>query len=127
MADQVVQIADEVGKFVSNIAVLVTEGVWEGVRDLNPVLTGYSRSNWLVQAGTPDGDTVGTRLGGVDNASAPASMNALRSGGYRMEQGAIYITNNVHYIRHLNSSHAAAGFVEVGILRGITAGLSRIA
>jgi hypothetical protein len=86
-----------------------------------PVDTGWARSNWLFAVGGPAPGPVGTRES-VDSSEATTQAASL-VGGYRLGQGAVYITNNVPYIydlEHGSSRQAPKGFVIRSILGGVS-------
>ena len=76
-----------------------------------PVDTGRARANWLVSLGTPRTETV--EVGGRPD---PGRVVAPR-----VPQQAIFIANNLPYIRRLNegsSTQAPASFVEMAVAEG---------
>jgi len=86
-----------------------------------PVDTGWARSNWLINIGSP----ITTPAG--EYGPAPASTAALSAGQgsmllYSVHQGPVWISNNVPYIVFLNegsSKQAPAGFVQAAIERAV--------
>ncbi len=77
-----------------------------------PVDTGHARANWLPSIGVP---ATAETHSAATHAAAVASLL-----GYRIENGALYVTNNVPYIGLLNlghSSQAPLGFVELAMAR----------
>lgn len=80
-----------------------------------PVDTGWARSNWLPSVGVPRGETVGAP-GALDQG--PARVGQSEVAGWGIQDGPIYIANNVPYIRRLNggsSNQAPAGFIEAAV------------
>lgn len=87
----------------------------ERFQAVNPVDTGWSRSNWLASIGRPREGTIGSKED-VDNTQAILSLTSISS--WTFSQGSAYLVNNVPYIRDLNngsSPQAPAGWIEMGI------------
>lgn len=115
------KLRDQIGKVVKR---LTAEVVAELVED-NPVLTGWSRSNWipgtgaptLVPVGSPDStNTPGSRL---DSAAVDAGL-AVIVATYDIKQGVVTVRNNVPYITNINDFHPTkAGFVQTAIDRAV--------
>lgn len=81
-----------------------------------PVDTGRARSNWLPSVAGP---RIGQVVEPRDPASAVAETASVASTAKPGD--AVYITNNVPYVRRLNdgsSAQAPAGFVERAVQRG---------
>lgn len=77
-----------------------------------PVATGRARANWFLDVGAPVVRIVEPNQGQTEQAAAATAAT------YRLSAGAIYVSNNVPYIRRLNDGHsqqAPAGFVEDSI------------
>lgn len=92
----------------------------------NPVLTGFSRSNWLLSVATPIRSTAGTLLS-IDTSAQEAGIGQILR--WKFEQGSAYLVNNVDYIGKLNagsSAKAPAMFVEMAIAKGITEAINRV-
>ena len=82
-----------------------------------PLDTGRARSNWLVGLGAPRREMIPT-FGKEVAASTALALGMAVISGYRKEQ-AIYITNNLPYIRRLNdgwSAQAPSGYVETAVM-----------
>jgi len=108
---------------VKIIALDITDGLMEDT----PVDTGWAMSNWIPQIGTPFEGPVGAR-DSVDTAEQEMGM-AQVAAQYRLEDGPVFITNNVPYIEALNAGHsdkAPAGFVEAVIARVVEESNRRI-
>lgn len=106
-------------RLMSRLALNVTALL---VKD-TPVDTGWARANWVPSIGAPRERTAGTRAaaeaGQVD--LAPQVRGQAEVAGYKLGP-AIFISNNVPYIKRLNSGssrQAPAGFVQSAIFRGI--------
>ena len=89
----------------------------------NPVATGFSRANWFMNSGVPLISNVAPSISAVgsqrDIQEATIAKIKLT---YKLNQGAIFITNNVPYIGDLDagtSAQAPSGFVRQSILSGI--------
>ncbi len=79
------------------------------LREATPVDTGHARANWVPSIGAP---AVGE---GGESAHA-AGVAALLA--YKLDQGDLFVTNNVPYIQQLDlgsSKQAPVGFVEVAL------------
>lgn len=64
-----------------------------------PVDTGHARSNWIATTGAPFSGVAGSKQA-VTTAPQDAALATLIL--YDLDDGPIYITNNVPYIRKLN-------------------------
>lgn len=90
-----------------------------------PVDTGWARANWVPSIGTPFEGLSGQRpRRGEQSRAGALAMNALARVAlqYRIEQGPIWISNNVPYIGLLNngtSKQAPEAFVQRAIEKGI--------
>ncbi len=89
-----------------------------------PVDTGWARSNWIINIGGPLPGPVGSKV------SVPP-VNPAGSGilGYRLLQGAVWISTMVPYIGLLNegsSRQAPAGFVQRAIEKAISYDLAQL-
>ena len=65
--------------------------------------TGWSVNNWHIQAGSPDKTVYPDKPG-----KQIVHQTNIGDFSYRIEDGAIYITNNVHYAEHLELSPTIA-------------------
>jgi hypothetical protein len=86
-----------------------------------PVDTGRARSNWLVSIDQPRKETIETL--GKDPSAAISEGNQVIN-GYKKENKAIYISNNLPYIGRLNegySAQAPAAFVEQAVAAAVNA------
>lgn len=92
-----------------------------------PVDTGTARSNWLVSLDAPREEPIPayTPLENGDQSETANAKAAMAQGSGVIAQAkpnqAIYLTNNVEYIRPLNEGHSAqapAGFVEEAVDAG---------
>lgn len=91
-----------------------------------PVDTSQALSNWIVTLGTPATNRVGPHYLGSQGSSqrSSAAETISRAKAVLAEKNpgqAIFITNNLPYIKRLNdgySAQAPAGFVERAVLIG---------
>lgn len=90
-----------------------------------PVDTGWARVNWVPSVGTPFQGTVGTRAqakkGQVSEATS-SEGEARVATSYRLEQGPVFLSNNVPYINRLNDGHskqAPVGFIQAAVQRAV--------
>lgn len=95
------------------------------LREETPKDTTWASVNWVPSIGIPFTGTAGTRemaeQGALDLGPHEGGLATLTF-GYKLEQGPVHITNNVHYIKDLNfgsSSQAPASFVQVAIVDSI--------
>lgn len=96
--------------------------------DGTPIKTGWARSNWIPQIGSPRQSAAGTKeqaeAGNLPNESAAGVASVVV--GYSLARGAVYITNNVPYILPLDqgsSRQTPKGFVRRGIVKAIRVNL----
>lgn len=90
--------------------------LWNDITRRNPVDTGRSRANWNVAVNTPDTSTRGLMhsKGSVEPLHPFPSLPAIRG------TDTVHITNNLPYIRALESGHsrqAPNGFVQLAVDR----------
>jgi hypothetical protein len=86
-----------------------------------PIDTSWARANWLTSIGRPVAAPVGSPES-VGTARGAQSAGEARLLVYNVNQGDVWITNNVPYIKKLNEGHskqAPAGFVEQAIATAI--------
>jgi len=86
-----------------------------------PIDTSWARANWLTSIGRPVTAPAGSRES-VGIASGAQSAGEARLLVYNVNQGDVWISNNVPYIQKLNEGHskqAPAGFIEVAIATAI--------
>lgn len=90
-----------------------------------PVDTGWARANWVPSIGVPIDEPETDQ---ADASLVPAATSRQQTGiaavtaTYSLDQGSIFLSNNVPYITLLNmgtSAQAPAGFVQTAIIRGI--------
>lgn len=86
-----------------------------------PIDTEHARSNWVPSIGTPYTGISGSRKS-VSYAAQSAGVAAVQR--YRIEQGSLFLANNVPYLAYLDqgsSQQAPAGFVEKAINAAVAA------
>lgn len=89
--------------------------LWNKITQRNPVDTGYSRSQWHINLGSPD-TSVGTKPGRGTTIDLPLSDLARLSGVTK--DSIIFVTNSVDYIQYLeegSSQQAPSGMIRVSI------------
>ncbi len=109
---------------VVRLASLVHSEVTKGT----PVDTGWARANWVPSIGVPatlDGER--PKKGAAPASAAQRAGRAQRGlieivSRYNYQRGiAIFITNNVPYVRHLDRRHKQRrGFINKGIQRALS-------
>lgn len=120
------KIENELLNAVEKLAIDLILSINANLLATNPVLTGFSRSNWLLSVATPIRSTAGTLLS-IDTSAQEAGIGQILR--WRFEQGSAYLVNNVDYIGKLNagsSAKAPAMFVEMAIAKGITEAVNRV-
>ena len=106
-----------VERVIKVLAVNITANLVERT----PVDTGWAKSNWIPSVG----ESVSSPQGSKENVGQAAAAQAggqARVLGYKLNNGNVFIANNVPYISRLNDGHsnqAPAGFVQVEIEQGI--------
>jgi hypothetical protein len=82
-----------------------------------PVDTGHARANWVPSVGSPALDEVA----GTSSSAHDAGVAAVLQ--FKLDAGALFVSNAVPYIRRLNEGHskqAPALFVEAAVDRALT-------
>ena len=89
-----------------------------------PVDTGWARANWVPNIGSPIETDLSfiqseeDRLASVGSARSDQQAGIASVFTYRLDQGPVFVSNNVPYIQVLNSGssdQAPAAFVEAAI------------
>lgn len=104
-----------ISKVVRDLAIEATANLIEAT----PVDTGWARASWVPQIGSP----YTSRVAGIGQTSGPQRVGLASLLAYRVNQGAIWISNHVPYIRILDggsSKQAPAGFVRLAISRALS-------
>lgn len=133
MANDLLQLATSmekksksIEKAASELAADMAKAIVGDLAFKTPVDTSRALSNWTTTLASPASGVVSPHFPGVDGSTQKASAgetisqanNVLAS---KKPGQAIYITNNLDYIRRLNdgfSRQAPAGFVERAVLIG---------
>lgn len=111
-------------ELVKKAVQVLSTNVVHNLIDTNPVLTGWSRANWVPSIGSDPMAVVGSPEAVVGSAQ-DAGMVSL--GTYKLTDGPVYVSNNVHYVPTLNESHrTAAGFVDRSVQRAIHDSLAEV-
>lgn len=89
-----------------------------------PVDTGWASSNWVPSIGVPFTSIAGSKDGSKVTLDRSPSERGKADvvANYTLDKGAIYISNNVPYIKFLNegsSAQAPALFVEAAVERAL--------
>lgn len=117
--------------FIGDLVQEITLEVTEQLVATTPVDTGWARANWVPQIGSPFSSTAGTRSeaeNGFINAGVQENGIAAVATTYRLDQGEVFVTNNVPYITSLNqgsSSQAPTDFVPTSIATALRRVLQR--
>ena len=111
-------------RLTERVMIDLTSEIHSELVKTTPIDIGWARANWVPSVGAP----VVKDLEGADRnvaaAAAEQSAGFAQVAGYRLEQGRIFISNNVPYILRLNDGYsrkAPAGFVQAAIRKGISA------
>lgn len=125
MVQETRRIIDELETFTEDIIRRLATGIHRELTRTTPVDTGWARANWIPQLGVPFiGNSQEIEPTPADVAGAQGLQNAGLAAvvGYRLELGAVFISNNVPYILELNdgsSTQAPPMFIETSIEVGI--------
>jgi hypothetical protein len=117
---QIKVIVNSLTRFTENLVKALTLNVTANLREDNPVDTGWSRANWLNAIGRRVTKPIGSKES-VDVQAQEATI-AKVAASYTLNQGVIFISNNVSYIIALNdgtSKQAPRGFVQIAIFRAV--------
>ncbi len=91
-----------------------------------PVDTGFARANWIPSVGAPVASPDGSR---ASVSSVAQQVGIAQVSVYKVGQGSVFITNNVHYVKYLNkgsSPQAPAEFVQAAIARGFQQAVAKL-
>lgn len=122
------EIARQLERAVTSVVRRLAVNTTANLIETTPVDTGWARSNWIPSVGVSfDGNMFETsrdfRRALTGGAISLQQRGTAQVSRYALNQGLVYISNNVPYIRRLNegsSSQAPAGFVQGAIIRTIT-------
>ena len=115
--------------FTQKLITRLTLNITANLVEDTPVDTGWARANWVPNIGSPRTKTAGTRTSAEDGNvdTAPQLNGQIAALNYKLGP-AIYVSNNVPYIKKLNagsSTQAPAAFIQGAILRAIKQTVSR--
>jgi hypothetical protein len=122
---QIKAIRGDFEKFATRVVQKVVLSVNGELIKTTPVDTGWARSNWIPNIGHPYAKPAGSRIEaemGTLDLSPQQKGTANIATKYHLNDGTIYITNNVYYIKNLNdgsSKQAPKAFVQMAIENGI--------
>lgn len=108
-------LGEHLERVVAGVAADIGRAVTGRVADATPVDTTHAKTNWIPSVGTPHEGVAGSK---EDPSSVEQSVGLAQLQSYRLEQGDIFVTDDVDYIERLNegsSDQAPAGFVEAAI------------
>ena len=130
MADsQIDAILRAVDGFTSKVTQKVTLDVTANLIETTPVDTGWARANWVPSIGKSHQSILGGKPDRITRAPLVASGEAQQATGiasitsYQINQGKVFISNNVGYIEDLNmgtSKQAPEAFVQGAIDKAVT-------
>lgn len=122
-----IAVGDAFGKFVEKGMRRLTLRIYQTVTVETPVRFGFARAGWTPSTGQPDRSSP-TKPASFRDAVVRAQASALFTthqqaaaviaAGYKLDQGLVFIVNNVRYIGFLNegsSAQAPQMFVERAI------------
>lgn len=104
----------------------ITLDVTANLIQTTPIDTGWARANWVPSIGSSSksgGNVTDPQPGDVSGARGRQSSGQGRVAAYKLAQGSVFVTNNVRYIRRLNSGsskQAPSGFVQRAIRKALT-------
>lgn len=113
--------------FTERVVKKITLDVTANLIVTTPVDTGWARANWVPSIGKPFAPDL--RGIAADPALVPGQAATQQAGvasvatSYRLEQGRVFVSNNVPYIQRLNmgsSKQAPSGFVQNAIVKAVT-------
>lgn len=125
LADRLEKKAKAIDEAASQNAVDTALAIVGDLAYKTPVDTSQALSNWIVTLESPSGQQIKPHFPGSQGSTQRASAETLNSAKLVLRNKkpgqAIFITNNLPYIRRLNdgySAQAPAGFVERAVLIG---------
>lgn len=124
MAQQTIRVISELDKTLERVMTSLSLEITANLIETTPVDTGWARANWVPTIGAQNNTPASAeaRIENVPAQRARQQSSTARLPGYKIEQGSIFISNNVPYIVRLNegsSTQAPEGFVQSGIQRAI--------
>lgn len=125
MVDQLRVVVTSLNGFTERIVKVLTLEVTSELKRTTPVDTGWAANNWVPRIGAAYTGTAGSYeqalAGNVDTATSALGIAQVAT-SYRLQQGRVFISNNVPYISLLNSGssrQAPAAFVQAAIGRAV--------
>ncbi len=123
--DRVMGLLDD---FTERLVTKLTLDVTANLIETTPVDTGWARANWVPNLSRPFVEDLGSvtpsaQAAAGKRAQQQAAIGQFAAGGYRLEAGPVYVSNNVPYISILNdgsSAQAPSGFVQRAISKAVT-------
>lgn len=126
---QAIRILTELEGLAERVVKKITLDVTANFVEDTPRDTGWAASNWVPQIGQPYQVNIGNLSREDAAAQVPGRRGQQEAGvatvaaSYKLEQGAVFVSNNVPYILKLNDGHskkAPAGFIQAGIEKAVT-------
>ena len=129
MTDEVNNVIVQLEEFTSELITKIVLDVHANLLETTPVDTGWARANWVPAIDEPfaeNSEAIDPEPSDVQSQAATqqAGVNLIFS--YQLENGEVFITNNVPYIQRLNdgsSDQEPEGFVQRAITKAITSDL----
>lgn len=114
---------DLTGKAIKKITLDLTANLVE----VTPVDIGWARANWVPSIGRP---SLPRTISGKPTAGQLSAKEGKQEQGlakvatqYTLDQGVVFVSNNVPYILRLNDGHSQqepAGFIQRAITKAVT-------
>ena len=125
---QVTAIVRDLERFTERLVVKITLDVTANLVEATPVDTGWAQANWVPSVGKRSRRSARSFKGKTPSASVQAAAAKQSAGqaqalGYKLENGRVFVSNNVNYITRLNdgySKQAPPGFVQSAIRKAVT-------
>lgn len=124
MGAQSRHVGAEIQKRIAAAAKALTLEIDKNLRKVTPVDTGHARANWVPSVGTPHTAQAETVKVAGNVGSAAHAAGVAKVAAYKLEDGPLWVSNNVPYIRILNYGHskqAPAGFIEFAVDQALQA------
>lgn len=128
-SSQIGIIVEDLDRYTEKRVSAIGLGVVANLREDTPRDTGWARSNWIGSKGRPaEGlPEPGGRpsSGDVANARAAQASGEAEIATFKLEDGSLFVSNNVPYIQALNggsSKQAGEAFVERAVERAVRDG-----
>lgn len=126
MVDQVKTIVGQLERFTERLIVKITLDVTANLIEATPVDTGWARANWVARIGSPFDEDLSDIEASPQAAAGAASRQQASLGAvaarYQLQQGSVFVSNNVPYITNLNdgtSQQAPRSFVQMAIAKAV--------